>query len=1004
MISKNTHIFRISIVFIILVSLLFPGIVAAEIPSNESAGLLDNQTLQPASTLNVNDTTPIPTNTTTVATTTITTPATTESPVTTATTITTTVPTTTPAQEPLIAAFTATNYSGTAPLTVVFTDSSSGSPTSWNWSFGDATSSGEQNPHHTYQDAGNFTVSLSVANPSGSNTTELANLIRVFEPEIPVAAHFTSNVTDGMVPLAVRFNDLSTGSPTNWNWSFGDGAFSSEQNPVHTYAAAGNYTVTLAVSNAQSSDNQTVADYISARSATPAYDARIVFSSMPTTMFQGEHYLVDIKVNNTGTETWYADPAGPNPVFLQGLGGTTGDAARFNITHIPMIFANETVAPGESYDFFFYVQAPDAIGNYSPAYQVSSAGSGDFGEISNITVSVIENPFHPVVQPDGSKLYTTTFGNTSAGISVNVVGPKVYLNDLEASGFQDPRYLINPALKSGMFDLDLNESYSYADVSINYDPTKSGTPANLALGYFNTTTGNYTFVPSTVDTTGHTVTARVTPGSPLMSGSAIGAIDAVQYHALPVAAQNEMGYINITTNDNWTIHDTNLGSFSTIWFGNALQYPPGNYTIRASGYYNDAWLGYWWVPCSTGAISADQNSGSLGMQVNYVTAAGSVEIPVSSVRVSSGVLKISHAGGAIGVRNKAYTSSSCCGDVSYQVYYGDGPVTRDGELDYNSELNNDAFDLNQSGYDLAVTAYQAAAGCVLGQAGKKGGYLDSVHSAIPGWSSAINDDVTESTPYMVGQVACNILFPEVTLARDFTADVLRGDPVSAALDSTGFLGPMRAYLGSSNVIPALIAKSPQEVTAGNRVMSDLWRMGIYHTELPAAEKVPMLDKAFDGAATRLEGQGVADNVIAGVYEHNGDISRTLKAGERTDNGKILWLEQGWTEQEAQTAGRNSATGWNHIVEDHIKDGDYADPTKNQFAGAFDPTGTNYRDAESIQNLILDCAKNGKVNPSNTEEYYKKVTDTKAILVIIGNNGYIRTAYPRSISEIPISLT
>lgn len=92
------------------------------------------------------------------------------------------------------------------------------------------------------------------------------------------------------------------------------------------------------------------------------------------------------------------------------------------------------------------------------------------------------------------------------------------------------------------------------------------------------------------------------------------------------------------------------------------------------------------------------------------------------------------------------------------------------------------------------------------------------------------------------------------------------------------------------------------------------------------------------------------------------------------------------------------------MEDHIKDGDYADPTKNQFAGAFDPTGTNYRDTESIQDLILDCAKNGKVNPSNTEEYYKKVTDTKAILVIIGSNGYIRTAYPRPISEIPISLT
>jgi len=304
------------------------------------------------------------------------------------------------------------------------------------------------------------------------------------------------------------------------------------------------------------------------------------------------------------------------------------------------------------------------------------------------------------------------------------------------------------------------------------------------------------------------------------------------------------------------------------------------------------------------------------------------------------------------------------------------------------------------GYDLAVTAYQAAAGCALGQAGKKGGYLDNVHSAIPGWSSAISDDVTESPAYLVGQVACGIAFPEVTLARDFIADVARGDGIGAALDSVGYLGKVRGLLETTSAIPVFIAKTPQEVNAGNRVMNDLWRMGIYHTELPAVEKTAMLNKAFDGAATRLSGQGITDDVIAGVYEHNGDITRTLKAGERADNGKVLWLEQGWTEQEAQNAGRNSATGWKHIVEDHIKDGEYTTPAKNQFANAFDPTGTNYRDAESIQNLIIDCVKNGNVNPSKPVEYYKKVTDTYAIEVIIGDNGYIRTAHPIELTRVP----
>ena len=68
---------------------------------------------------------------------------------------------------------------------------------------------------------------------------------------------------------------------------------------------------------------------------------------------------------------------------------------------------------------------------------------------------------------------------------------------------------------------------------------------------------------------------------------------------------------------------------------------------------------------------------------------------------------------------------------------------------------------------------------------------------------------------------------------------------------------------------------------------------IKHTELPAIEKVAMLDKAFDGAATRLNGQGVADDVIAGIYENNGNIAKTLKGGARSD-GNVIWLEQGLT--------------------------------------------------------------------------------------------------------------
>jgi hypothetical protein len=306
-----------------------------------------------------------------------------------------------------------------------------------------------------------------------------------------------------------------------------------------------------------------------------------------------------------------------------------------------------------------------------------------------------------------------------------------------------------------------------ADVSIRYDPGRVSNPENLALGYFNETTGNSTFVPSTVDTVNHKVTSRVT------HFSIYGTYDQVQYHALPAAAQNEMGYIDIRPVDNWTIHDTNLGSASTIWFGNSLQYPPGNYTIFASGNYNNAYLGFgdW----QTGSKQADQNYGTLGMQIDFNNPYGSSEKPVSTLVVSDDVLKITHAGGRIGVRNTGPMSGSSVGDLTYKIYYGHGPVFRDDELDYDTELKNAAFNATTTGYDLAVTAYQAVAGCVLGQAGQKGGYLDSVHSAIPGYSSVMNDEIAESPAYLVGHGACAIAFSEVTRGRDFTADGVRGD-------------------------------------------------------------------------------------------------------------------------------------------------------------------------------------------------------------------------------------
>jgi PKD repeat protein len=77
----------------------------------------------------------------------------------------------------------------------------------------------------------------------------------------PVAA-FSGTPLSGDAPLAVQFSDESTGAPDGWAWDFGDGGTSTQQNPQHTYAAAGSYDVTLTVTNPDGTDSLTKTAFI----------------------------------------------------------------------------------------------------------------------------------------------------------------------------------------------------------------------------------------------------------------------------------------------------------------------------------------------------------------------------------------------------------------------------------------------------------------------------------------------------------------------------------------------------------------------------------------------------------------------------------------------------------------------------------------------------------------------------------------------------------------------
>lgn len=157
--------------------------------------------------------------------------------------------------------FEGTPLAGDAPLTVAFTDLSVDSVNTWLWDFGDGGSSSDQNPSHEYVNPGDYSVTLTVTGPGGSDTLVKTNYITATYPE--PTSDFEGTPTIGNAPLEVTFTDLSVDSVDSWVWDFGDGGTSNLQNPVYTYVDAGTYDVSLTVSGPGGSDDMVKVDYIS---------------------------------------------------------------------------------------------------------------------------------------------------------------------------------------------------------------------------------------------------------------------------------------------------------------------------------------------------------------------------------------------------------------------------------------------------------------------------------------------------------------------------------------------------------------------------------------------------------------------------------------------------------------------------------------------------------------------------------------------------------------------
>lgn len=148
--------------------------------------------------------------------------------------------------------------------------------------------------------AGSTMVTASAGSVTGTAT------VTVTAPPAgdPPVANFMANMTSGTAPLAVQFADMSTNTPTTWLWDFGDNATSDQQHPVHTYTAAGTYSVSLTATNAAGSSTATKPGYITASEPALLPDLTVAGMVNPvpaSAVFAKEPNPVKIRnIKNTG--------------------------------------------------------------------------------------------------------------------------------------------------------------------------------------------------------------------------------------------------------------------------------------------------------------------------------------------------------------------------------------------------------------------------------------------------------------------------------------------------------------------------------------------------------------------------------------------------------------------------------------------------------------------------------------------------------------------------------
>jgi outer membrane protein assembly factor BamB len=182
----------------------------------------------------------------------------------------------------------------------------------------------------------------------------------ISQTQSPPVASITANVTVGTVPLTIQFTDMSIGYPTSWQWSFGDGNISTEENPVYTYYTSGTYNVSLTATNAAGSGSVVKTGYIVAS---------------PTPMGDWPEFHMDSSNSGVTTEPGPLSLAGGNATWAYNTSTASGMGA--GIDTVPLIGNGKIYAL--AYNGYVYAFYP----NGTLAWENTQIGGQDSFAVGN---------------------------------------------------------------------------------------------------------------------------------------------------------------------------------------------------------------------------------------------------------------------------------------------------------------------------------------------------------------------------------------------------------------------------------------------------------------------------------------------------------------------------------------------------------------------------------------------------------------------------------------------